>query len=108
MRIFAFWIAFSNNQIPITADIAATIPDVLAKPDNVKKGVPTNKSGYETVILSKEYADGSLHVVNAILKNNILEIYTAYVWNKEKTEKRRMAYGSSISRTSSNCAISLQ
>jgi len=101
-------IEVKNSQIPITADIAATIPDVLANPDNVKKGVPTNKSGYETVILSKEYADGSLHVVNAILKNNVLEIYTAYVWNKEKTEKRRMAYGSAISGTSSNGAISLQ
>jgi len=97
-----------NNQIPITANIASTIPDVLANPDNVKKGVPTNKCGYETVILSKEYADGSLHVVNAILKNNVLEVYTAYVWNKEKTEKRRQAYGSVISETSSNSAISLQ
>jgi hypothetical protein len=97
-----------NGQIPITADIAAVIPNVLANPDSVKKGEPTNKDGYETVILSKEYADGSFHIVNAILKNNVLEIYTAYVWNREKTEKRRLAHGSSISETGSNGAIPLQ
>jgi hypothetical protein len=97
-----------NDQIPITANIAAIIPDVLANPDNVEKGLPTNKAGYETVKISKEYADGSLHIVNAILKNNVLEIYTVYVWNKEKTEKRRLAYGSTISGTGSNSAIPSQ
>jgi len=97
-----------NGQIPITADIAAAIPDVLANPDSVKKGEPTNKNGYETVMLSKEYADGSFHIVNAILKNNVLEVYTAYIWNREKTEKRRLAHGSSISETGSNGAIPLQ
>jgi len=92
-----------NEQIPITADIAATIPDVLKNPDNVRKGTPTKKGGYETVILSKKYADGSFHIVNAILKNNVLEIYTAYVWNRNKVEKKRLAYGSC--ETGSNCAI---
>ncbi|MDR1811416.1 MAG: hypothetical protein LBQ87_01150 [Candidatus Fibromonas sp.] len=97
-----------NGQIPITADTAAVIPDVLANPDGVKKGEPTNKNGCETIILSKEYADGSFHIVNAILKNNVLEVYTAYVWNREKIEKRRLAHGSVISETGSNGAIPLQ
>ena len=94
-----------NEQIPITADIAARIPDVLANPDYIKKGGLTKKNNYETVIISKKYADGSFHIVNAILKNNVLEVHTAYVWNKEKTEKRRMAHGSRISETGSNNAI---
>jgi hypothetical protein len=63
----------------------------------------TKKNGYETVVLSKEYADGSLHILNAVLKNNVLEIYTAYVWNRDKTEKRRLAYGNR--ETGSNSAI---
>jgi hypothetical protein len=86
----------ADGQIPITAEIAALIPDVLANPDTIRKSVPTNKSGYESVILSKEYADGTVHVVEAIPKNNVLEIYTAYVWSKEKAEKKRLAYGSAV------------
>jgi len=92
-----------NGQIPITATIAATMPDVLSNPDSIRKGALTKKNGHETVILSKEYADGSLHIVNAVLKSNVLEIYTAYVWGKDKTEKRRLAYGSR--KTGSNSAI---
>jgi len=92
-----------DGQIPMTADIAATIPDVLRNPDNVRKGTLTKKNGYETVIISKKYADGSFHIVNAILKNNVLEIYTAYVWDMDKVEKRRSVYGSR--ETGSNCAI---
>ncbi|MDR2999779.1 MAG: hypothetical protein LBU89_00825 [Fibromonadaceae bacterium] len=92
-----------NGQIPMTASIAAIIPDVMANPDSVRIGGKTKKCKHETVILSKEYADGSLHIVNAILKNNLLMVHTAYVWNREKTEKRRMAYGSQ--KTGSNSAI---
>jgi len=92
-----------NGQIPMTAAIAATLPDVLANPDSVRKGALTKKSGHQTVVLSKEYADGSIHIVNAVLKSNVLEIYTAYVWDKGKAEKRRLACGSR--ETGSNSAI---
>jgi len=81
----------ADGQIPITAEIIALIPDVLANPDNAIESNPTGKSGYETIALSKEYADGMIHVVEAILKNNVLEVYTVYIWNKEKTEKKRLA-----------------
>ena len=81
----------ADEQIPITAEIVALIPDVLANPDNVRKSHSANKNGYETIVLSKEYADGTVHAVEAILKSNVLEVYTAYVWNKGKTEKKRLA-----------------
>jgi len=81
----------ADGQIPITTKIASLIPDILANPDNVREGNPTGKNNYETIVLSKEYADGMIHVVEAILKDNVLEVYTAYAWNKEKTEKKRLA-----------------
>ena len=52
-----------NEQIPITADIAATIPDVLANPDFIRKRSLTKKNSYETVIISKKYDDGSIHII---------------------------------------------
>jgi hypothetical protein len=86
----------ADKQIPITAKIIALLPDVLANPDNVKKSGLTGKDDNETITLSKEYADGTIHVVEAILKNNILEIWTVYVWSKEKSEKKRLASKSDI------------
>jgi len=79
-----------DKQIPITGEIAALIPDVLASPDKVIESGLTGKGCYETITLSKEYADGTFYVVDAVLKDNILEVWTAYVWNKEKTEKKRL------------------
>ena len=90
----------ADGQVPITEDIVSLIPDVLANPDGIRKSGLTNKSGYESIVLSKEYADGTVHVVEAIQKNNVLEVYTFYVWNKDKTEKKRLAYGSAVLRAS--------
>ena len=84
----------ADEQIPVNEDIAILIPDVLSNPDSIKESGLTGKDGYETIILSKEYADGTVHVVEAILKNNILEVWTVYVWSREKAEKKRLAYGS--------------
>jgi hypothetical protein len=85
----------ADRQIPVTAELAALIPDVLSNPDSVEESGLTGKNGYEAIAISKEYADGTVHVVEAVLKNNILEVWTVYVWNKEKTLKKRLAYGSS-------------
>ncbi|MDR0517694.1 MAG: hypothetical protein LBH25_11680 [Fibromonadaceae bacterium] len=86
----------ADRQIPITAEIAALIPAVLASPDCIEESDLTGKEGYETITISKEYADGTVHVVGAVLKNNILEVWTAYVWNREKTIKKRLAGKSDI------------
>jgi hypothetical protein len=85
-----------DRQIPITAEIAALIPDVLANPGSIGKSRLTGKDGYETIVLSKEYADGAVHVVEAILKNSIMEVWTAYVWNKDKMKTKRLASKSDI------------
>jgi formylmethanofuran dehydrogenase subunit D len=81
----------ADGQILVTAKIAALIPDILSNPDSVEESSLTGKDGHETIAVSKEYADGTVHVVEAVLKNNILEVWTAYVWSKEKTIKKRLA-----------------
>jgi hypothetical protein len=83
----------NDKQIPMTAETIANIPDVLANPDNVRQGGKTGRDGYDTVVLSKKYADGTIHVVDAILKNNVLEVWTSYTWNNAKTEKKNSARG---------------
>ncbi|MDR2731639.1 MAG: hypothetical protein LBB36_00290, partial [Fibromonadaceae bacterium] len=42
-----------NNQIPVTVEIAVLILDVLANPDDVIKGDPTKKMGYEKQVFPK-------------------------------------------------------
>jgi hypothetical protein len=78
----------ADEQIPMTAELAAMIPDVLAAPDFVEQGTHETAGNNPTILLSKEYVDGTIRVVEAVLKNNILEVWTAYAWNASKTEKK--------------------
>jgi len=80
----------NDGQIPMTLENIGLIPDVLAHPDYIRKGSKTKRGGYDTLVISKQYADGTLHVVDAIIKNNALEVWTAYTWSKEKTIKKSL------------------
>jgi hypothetical protein len=81
----------ADEQIPMTADLVALIFDVLASPDLVEAGVRKTASGEPTIILSKGYEDGSIRIVDAVLKNNVLEVWTAFAWNAAKAKKKRQA-----------------
>ena len=59
-------------------------------PDYVEKGKRPTKEGYNTILLAKEYADGKVHVVEAIQNNNILRVHTAYIWDKTKAGKKNL------------------
>ena len=73
-----------RGQIPVTEEIVALIPDVLDKPDSVEGGKQT--SGYDTINVSKEYSDGTVHLVMAIVGESTIRAHTLWVWNAERTK----------------------
>ena len=45
----------------------------------------------------KEYADGTVHTVTAIVNDNTLKVHTVYVWDKEKTKKQALGANRTVS-----------
>jgi hypothetical protein len=83
----------ADGQIPVTEEIVALIPDVLTDPDHINCGGKTKGQGYDTIVVSKEYADGCVHTVHAVINDSTLKIHTLYVWNEEKAKNKRLDCG---------------
>lgn len=83
----------ADDQIPVTGDNIVLIYDVLTDPDSIISGHKTRRQGYDTIMLSKEYADGTVHVTEAIIDGDTLKVHTVYIWNAVKTGRKKQALG---------------
>jgi len=67
-----------SDQNPITKEIFMLIPDVLENFDKIKEGKRTWKYNKEhrSVLISKEYSDGTVILADAVIDGSKLEIKT--------------------------------
>jgi len=76
-----------KDEIPVTKDVFALIPDVLENFDTIEKSNKQTTRGEDAIKITKHYSDGTMTIVDAVVKIDDpkkpnkanLEIRTVYV-----------------------------